>query len=287
MQHAAAIRSLHHVALTRTLHCCGRWPALHHSRRASSLSSPPAPAGLDYRPFQRDGIQRMLEAKRLLVADEMGLGKTVQAIGCLNARPSIRAVLIVCPKSMLLTWERELQRWLTRPLRVGIVKPGAPLPECEVLLVNYESTAKRKEELMARGPWDALICDEAHYLKNPETQRSKAVLGSLLKAAKARAADEGPIEAEHLWLLTGSPMMNHPIELWPLLRAVDPNAERMPILMSFYAFRERYCDPKKKRYGMDYSGVSHADELARAIEDGELMIRRVKADVCLNIHMYT
>ena len=154
----------------------------------------------------------MLAARRLILADEMGLGKTVQAIGCLNAEASIRSVLIVCPKSMLHTWQAELSRWLVRPLSVGVARAGsAELPEADVLLTNYEAVSKHKAALQTREPFDALICDEAHYLKNPATRRAKAVLGALLEPAAKRAPLERPIACARLWLLTGSPMLNHPI----------------------------------------------------------------------------
>jgi SNF2 family DNA or RNA helicase len=251
------------------------------------LASPPAPAGLEYQPFQIEGIRRMLKKGRLILADEMGLGKTVQAIGCINASPdTIKTVLIVCPKSMLPTWAHELERWLTRPLTVAVGGAGSePLPECDILLMNYEMLSKRKPELLARGTFDALICDEAHYLKNPMAQRTKALLGNLLvwpkRGGKPPPPQDLPIEATHLWLLTGSPMLNHPIELWPLLRAVDHRARRMPSqTLSYFAFRKRYCDPQEHRSGhWNYTGVSNADELARAIEESGVMFRRTKANV--------
>ena len=198
----------------------------------------------------------------MINADEMGLGKTVQAIGCINATSSIKTVLILCPKSMLHTWANELKRWLTRPLTIGIGGvSGEALPNCDILLINYDMISRRKAEVIARGPLDALICDEAHYLKNVETARTKAVLGNLLKSKADQEPAERMLEATYVWLLTGSPILNHPIDLYPLLRAVDPDATHMPMLMSFFGFRKRYCDPKKRRWGWDYSGVSNMKEL--------------------------
>lgn len=224
----------------------------------------------------------MVEKKRLVLADEMGLGKTVQAIGCLNALPSIQSALIVCPKSMMHTWESELKKWLTRPMKVGLIESKVAIPaDCDVLIVNYDMVWRRKSELVEREPFGALICDEAHYLKNPTAQRTKGVLGDLLKAREKRVTmQQREIAAEHVWLLTGSPVLNHPIELWPLLRAVDPEARVAPRTFSFYAFRNRYCDPKENAGGfMDYSGVSHVKELRALLARSGLFLRRTKADV--------
>lgn len=209
----------------------------------------------------------MLRKRRLILADEMGLGKTIQVIGALNAQPTIQSVLIVCPKSMLISWAKELEAWLTRPLTVATVKPGASeLPACDVLLINYDVIFKRKPELLARAPYDAIICDEAHYLKNPEAQRTRGVLGAHVRAKKLRRAPEDePIPSDFMWLLTGSPILNHPIELWPLLKAVDTQ-QAMPRVVSFMAFRARYCDPKKRTWGMDYSGTSNMEERHASIE---------------------
>ena len=212
----------------------------------------------------------------------MGLGKTVQVIGAINANPAIKRVLVVCPKSLLITWKAELERWLTRELSVAIVKSGADYPsvDADVVLINYELVTKHKAQLLVRMPWDALICDEAHYLKNPSSKRTTGVFGELLKAVKTREAPDGyPIQAMHMWLLTGSPMLNHPIELWPLLRALDTNATAIPRLGSFYGFRDRYCDPRHNGYGWVYTGVSHQDELKESITRSGLMLRRTKDQV--------
>ena len=126
---------------------------------ASGAAKLPVPQGLAYKKFQQDGIERMLRTGRMINADEMGLGKTVQAIGCINATSSIKTVLILCPKSMLHTWANELKRWLTRPLTIGIGGvSGEALPNCDILLINYDMISRRKAEVIARGPLDALIC---------------------------------------------------------------------------------------------------------------------------------
>ena len=72
----------------------------------------PAPAGLSYLPFQRAGVAYALKRKGTLIADEMGLGKTIQAIGIINAlgAEQVRRVLVICPASLKLNWQRELSK---------------------------------------------------------------------------------------------------------------------------------------------------------------------------------
>ena len=88
----------------------------------------PAPDGCTYLGYQKAGIAFAHARASVLFGDEMGLGKTIQAIGLLNADPTLRRVLVVCPASLKLNWRRELEKWLVRPARISI---GAPKPLSE------------------------------------------------------------------------------------------------------------------------------------------------------------
>ena len=102
---------------------------------------------------------------------------------------------------------------------------------------------KHREELDARGPWDVLVCDEAHYLKNPEAARTTALLGETMEPTVRGASRDAPVPgalpARRVWLLTGSPVLNQPVELFPLLRTLDPYSRTVWCARSFYLFRER------------------------------------------------
>lgn len=223
-------------------------------------------------PYQNEGVQRLVQAKRLLLADEMGLGKTVQCIEAINViRTDDTRVLIVCPKSVMGVWESELDRWLKSPLALHIASPKSfPLPsDGSITLINYDICHKFREELQLRS-YDVLICDEAHYLKSLTAKRTLAILGNV------DATNTG-IRSEYLWLLTGTPVLNRPVEIYPLLRALNPDE-----FASFDDFVARYCDPKtahhgRGRYSMDYSGAKNLAELSLRLEP--IMLRRYKVDV--------
>ena len=68
-------------------------------------------------PFQQEGIAFALERPASLIADAMGLGKTARAVGVINADPSVRRVLIVCPASVRIPWQRELEQMAGAPVR--------------------------------------------------------------------------------------------------------------------------------------------------------------------------
>jgi SWI/SNF-related matrix-associated actin-dependent regulator 1 of chromatin subfamily A len=236
------------------------------SRAADYDGDLPCPEGLAYLPYQRAGIAYALSRPNALIGDEMGLGKTIQAIGVVNADESIRTVLVVCPASLRINWRREMERWLTRPLTIGI-GVGDDLPKTDVWIVNYDICARHKDVLQARE-WDLLIADEAHYMKNPTAQRTQAVLGR--EATRDDAGQPG-IRARRKLFLSGTPIPNRPIEAWPLLRALG-------VFESYWHFARRYCGAYKTRFGWDMTGATNLAELQEKLR-ASVMVRRLKADV--------
>ena len=128
--------------------------------------------------------------------------------------------------------------------------------------------------LMSRR-WDALIVDEAHYVKTPTAARTRAILG--------RATDGGLIpglihQAKRKMFLTGTPIPNRPVEIWPVLHALAPTT-----FNNYIAFIKRYCDAYQERVARgvvawNATGASHLEELQERMR-GTCMIRRLKADV--------
>lgn len=241
----------------------------------------PVPEGRAYLPYQENGIRYALGAKGTLIADEMGLGKTVQAIGVINATKGWPTVVIVCPASLKLNWRAELDAWLVnKALSVNVITYH-----------EAEEYAEHVESDCDDGKWDILIIDEAQYIKNPNSQRSQAVC----KLAE---------HANRVIALTGTPMDNRPIELWPLLKILapeqwDPEHTRIGVISAdkkdshpgegpnFWAFAKRYCGLKKAffrgrrgRQGStwDMSGASNLDELGKKLRQ-TCMVRRLKKNV--------
>ena len=241
---------------------------LHESRATTADIDVPAPAGLAYLPYQLAGIQYCLDRPATLIADEMGLGKTVEAIGVINADPTVERVLVVCPASLRLNWRQELLKWLVRPLSVGIaVGKVWPRPEPHVVIINYDILTKHGDRLYEQH-WDLLICDEIHFCKNPAARRSQAVWGG--GRGKKRLAG---LRARRRLFLTGTPVVNRPRELWPILKSIDPVKWG-----DWDKFAFRYCAPYKGRYGWNFDGASYLPELQEQMRRA-CMIRRLKADV--------
>lgn len=245
------------------------------SRATDADINVPAPEGCAYLGYQRAGIAFAHERPAVLIGDEMGLGKTVQAIGVLNADPTLRRILVICPASLKLNWRRELEKWLVRKRATLIADSKTFVPLADgIVIVNYDVLHKHESELRDTE-WDCVIADEAHYLKNPKARRSKMVFGArATKQEKAQGmADVPGITARKRILLTGTPIANKPVELFPLIEYLDPIT-----WSNFFRYAIRYCAARQERHGWDFSGASHLDELQDKLRS-TIMVRRLKKDV--------
>ena len=226
------------------------------SRARDAEVEAPAPDGLSYLPYQRAAIAYALGRPATLIADEMGLGKTVEAIGVVNALPNAERVLVVCPASLKVNWQRECERWLARPMSVGVAAKKYP-HEADVVVINYDILGKWESELLATR-WDVLIADECHFVKNREAKRSKRLYA---------------IEAERLLFLTGTPILNRPSELFAIASHLDPDE-----FGHFWTFAKKYCNPIRTNFGWDVTGASNLEELHDTLR-GTIMVRRTKDEV--------
>jgi SNF2 family DNA or RNA helicase len=240
------------------------------SRATDSQIDIPAPDGLDYLPYQRAGIAYAQARRDTLIGDEMGLGKTIQAIGLINAEPSIERVLVICPASLKINWQRELTKWLVRPMRVTIANGEFPATG-NVVIINYDILAKHRAAIDAIA-WDLAVFDECHFLKNPKARRTRLVLGHWDRDETKRIK---PIGARKRLFLTGTPIVNRPVELWPLVQATNPSGLGR---IGFMRYAARFCNAKKTHFGWDFSGASNLDELQRILRES-VMVRRLKANV--------
>lgn len=164
--------------------------------------------------YQKLGIEWLGSRRKALLCDEMGLGKTIQA---LLALPEKRPVLVVLPSAIRSGWEAEAKLW-RRDYKVGVIrtKDEFRFPRAgEILLVTYGMLpfATQADVMKLKPPTNlCLLADEAHALKNKSAQRTK----KFVFLTKHALSTQGLV-----WLLTGTPLLNHPLELWNLLQVVD------------------------------------------------------------------
>jgi len=211
---------------------------------------------LELYPFQKAGVAYAVKNERVFIADEMGLGKTVQAIATIQKLAAYPA-LVVCPASLKFNWEKEWNTWA--PDKSISVWNGKGDP-AEVVVINYDMLKKRLPDLKAIG-FKIVVFDESHYLKNKKAQRTVAAL-NLVEEIRYRL------------LLTGTPIVNRPVELVSQLNIMG----RLKEFGGFWQFVQRYCGAEYTRFGLDVSGAQNLKELNERLR-GSCLIRREKKEV--------
>ena len=216
-------------------------------------------------PHQVDGVAFLLGRRRAILADDMGLGKTRQAIVSLRHLAPDGPYLVICPASVKRNWAREIAL-VESDARVLVIEGSARLAStAQWVIINYDILGRHADALH-RVAWAALVFDEAHYLKNHTSARSK-----LARELTARASADKP-QPLIVQLLTGTPLTSRPRDLFVLLQLVGH-----PLGRSFLAFAKRYCAAEKGEYGWKTGGASNIDELTVQLHG--VMLRRSKDDV--------
>ncbi|PIK44326.1 putative regulator of chromatin subfamily A-like protein 1-like [Apostichopus japonicus] len=214
-------------------------------------------------PFQRDGVNFVIHhGGRALIADDMGLGKTIQAICIACYYRTEWPLLIVSPSSMRYSWAEAFEKWVPSldPEDIHVVGSGQrKIDSGLVTIISYDLMSRRSKELAAQN-YQAVVMDESHFLKNFKTARTRAAM-PILKQAPRRI------------LLSGTPALSRPSELYMQIQAIHSS-----LFPSFHEFALRYCDAKQNAWGWDYSGSSNLSELQLILER-KIMIRRLKSDV--------
>jgi len=222
------------------------------------------------RPYQKAGLEYIVLGDNIILADEMGLGKTIQAISYLNHINKIPyKALVVCPASLKLNWGKECDKFLHLKTPTTILNPKDKIEKASpgIYIVNYD-IIHRFDTLLSEK-WDVLILDEAHYIKNRESRRSKVILGA--------SGLGGGIKADKIIAMTGTPIENRPVEFYTILKALLPFGFSNKVF-----FEKRYCGGRQGRFGWDNSGASNLDELQKKIRS-TVMIRRLKKEVATDI----
>ena len=218
--------------------------------------------GKEILPFQKAGLEFIeMTAGRAIIADEMGTGKTIQTLAYLQAHPELRPVIIVCPASVKFNWRNEINQWLTTEETIEVINKGSPdISKASIVVINYDILRKWVDTLLSINPL-VVVFDESHMLKNT-------------KATRTQAAIKLSQQVEHVIELTGTPILNKPVELFQQLNIVNPAAYPAN---SFFNFALKYCDAHQTRFGWDFTGASNIKGLAEEIKG--FMIRRTKEEV--------
>ena len=215
---------------------------------------------------QKEAIEKLAGSKRFILADDMGLGKTISAI-IAALETNVQKILIICPASLKINWQREIQNYTDRSIYIADGKNFST--EHDFVIVNYDilknfyDLKDSKKSQITLGNFELIIIDEAHYIQNGQAQRTKLV-NSFSKDSK------------YLWLLTGTPMTSRPMNYFNLLNLIES-----PVAQNWMAYAIRYCQGYQfmagKRKIWNTSGASNLEELRD--RTSKQVLRRLKTEV--------
>lgn len=212
------------------------------SRKRSSseedrLSQSLFDASVDLNPHQIDAALFALQnplSQGVMLADEVGLGKTIEAslVMCQLWAEHRRRLLVICPAALRKQWAQELSDKFSLPAEVLDARTWALLRKAgefdplnrDVISVMSYNFATRMEKQLGAIPWDVVVIDEAHKLRN--AHRKSHETGQSLKRALA---------GRKKLLLTATPLQNSLMELYGLTSLIDEN-----VFGDERSFRTRY-----------------------------------------------
>ena len=217
------------------------------------LYQPVVPEGITLEQYQKEDVAHIIRKKSTLLYEEAGLGKTVICIAAMNdLKP--KNTLIICPATLKYNWTAEYRTFSTTQdvnilIVEGSIKPE--LGERNVVVINFDVLGRHLDWLYELT-WDMLIVDEAHRLAYETANRTAYVLGGKTTSGH----NVQGIRANKEVFATATPM-NRPIQLWPIIRHVDPHG----IGRDYNHYVRRYCGARDTRFGQDVRGSSNMGEL--------------------------
>ncbi|HME50591.1 MAG TPA: SNF2-related protein [Candidatus Lokiarchaeia archaeon] len=204
-------------------------------------------------PHQEEAVLRILQSMSgsALIADEVGLGKTIIALTVmseLKVRDLVKSVLIIAPSSLVHQWHDELKE------KFNVEMPIAATEKSYAWLndnfITTTTMATRYPEKIIDRPWDMVILDEAHQIKNRQTKAWQAL---------------NQIQKKYMLMLTATPMENYLEDIYNLVTLLKP------IFGSYKQFHKRFAIPNDKR------GCKDPIELRHQLN--QIMIRRKREEI--------
>lgn len=212
---------------------------------------------IDLYDHQRQAVLKVLRDMRgrALLADEVGLGKTIEAGVILKeymVRGLVRKALVLAPASLLTQWQQELNEKLGIPARIHRSADNWDRYDCVITSLDTARRAPHADRI-CKIPWDIIIVDEAHRLKNRQTVSWRFVDG---------------LAKKYLLLLTATPIQNDLNELYNMLTLLKPG-----LLRTYSSF--------KREFMLDKRSAKDAGRLRERL--GEVMVRSTRRDALLRL----
>lgn len=251
--------------------------------------------------FQKETVAQIVKWNHnVLLASDMGTGKSCMASVSLSKLPDAYPALVVCPASLKLNWEMELNKW-TPDIKTFVIDGRSSYmdsyvvnkaKQADVIIMNYDilgiddkEAQKREKErikIAKENGWKyrksfipvsgwvdiinnelnikTIICDECQYIESQKAIRTRAVI----------QISSNP-DIKKLFL-SGTPFETRVSQFYTACHIIAPD-----LFPKEWDFKQRYCAPYYNGFGWTYNGVSNLDELRRKLNS--FMIRHKKEDV--------
>jgi len=214
---------------------------------------------------QKEAIEKLVGNDKYILADDMGLGKTTSTV-IASLESDVEKVLIICPASLKINWQREIENYTDKEISIIEGKKWEP---ADYTIINYDILKNfhdpkhpEKSDILNYG-FDLVVMDEAHYIQNVKANRTK-IANSIVK------------KVGRVWLLTGTPMTSRPMNYYNLLDLVDS-----PVADNWMAYAIRYCAGYQFSVGSkkvwNVTGSSNLEELRDRTKPQ--VLRRLKEDI--------
>ncbi len=245
----------------------------------------PYPHHLEPKLYQLETVWHCLTRTPAYNADEAGLGKTIESVLCMNAVPG--RTLIICPPNLKYNWADEINKWGTWGARDGLFIVESSDVSCDdlgsdiVILPDSLISNPRIQHILGQSKFEWLFVDEAHRYKNPDADRTTALIGSEKDAKEYFAYIN---TANRIVYLSSTPIPNgRPIELYPLLSQSAPESISHRTAQKY---GKEFCNGRPiTRYegrravtNWDFSGASNLKRFRKELRS-KFMIRHLKKNV--------
>lgn len=230
--------------------------------------SPPEGLKGELRSYQSAGLSWMTFLNRYsfggILADDMGLGKTIQVLAMLKKISETEDKrlnsLIIAPRSVVQNWMAEAGKFVpdfTVSIHHGTdrAEEKEELPDVDLLITTY-GTMRNDIDLLGKKRFDYAILDESHTIRNPNSKTFRALR---------------KISAKNRLCLTGTPVQNTTMDLWPQFEFLNPG-----LLGSQKSFRDRWVKPIEKE------GDKMAEEMLHKMVS-PFILRRTKKQVATDL----
>ena len=240
--------------------------------------------------FQKANISKGIRflkngGKGIYIADECGLGKTIQAlylaqiatkikrngVGVGSPKGCIKKTLVVCPKGLIYTWQAECERLGLESKSIDRHRESQVFDStADVIIISYPfllnaKCEKRISEIQKNFGFGVIIVDEAHYIKNHKSSRTKILFKRIIPI----------INPVFTIFLSATPQTNSIVDLFVPCSYLAPD---ITSFRNYWDFARRYTNLTRTRFGVQLIGARNIPELSQIIRS-RFFVRNKKKDV--------